>query len=70
MDLLLMTFNVGDRVELKPHLNRWMMGDRFGTVVSIGRCYLHVEMDVSGKIINVAPENATKVSVRNPDGAA
>jgi len=24
---------VGDRVELAPHLDRWMMGDRMGTVV-------------------------------------
>ena len=60
MDLLLMMFNVGDRIELKPHLNRWMMGDRFGTVVSIGRRYLHVEMDVSGKTINAVPENVRK----------
>lgn len=57
MDLLLLTFNVGDRIELKPHLNSWMMGDRFGEIVSIGRRYLHVEMDVSGKTINVVPEN-------------
>ena len=62
MDLLLLTFNVGDRIELKPHLNRWMMGDRFGEIVSIGRRYLHVQMDRSEKTINVVPENATKVA--------
>jgi hypothetical protein len=57
MDLLLLTFNVGDRIELAPHLTRSAMGDRFGEIVSIGRRYLHVEMDVSGKTVNVVPEN-------------
>jgi hypothetical protein len=61
MDLLLLTFTVSDRIELAPHLDRWMMGDRFGEIVSIGRRYLHVQMD-SGKTINVVPENATKVA--------
>lgn len=57
MDLLLLTFNVGDRIELAPHLDRWMMGDRFGEIVKIGRRYLHVKMDASEKVINVVPEN-------------
>jgi len=57
MDLLLLPFNVGDRVELAPHLDRWMMGDRFGEIVKIGRRYLHVKLDVSGKVLNVVPEN-------------
>jgi hypothetical protein len=69
MDLLLLTFNVGDRIELKPHLNRSMMGDRFGEIVSIGRRYLHVHMDVSEKTVNVAPENATKVAEKWVDVA-
>jgi hypothetical protein len=63
MDLLLLTFNVGDRVELAPHLDRWMMGDRFGEIVKIGRRFLHVHMDRSEKTIHVVPENiGTKVS--------
>ena len=62
MDLLLLTFTVGDRVELAPHLDRWMMGDRFGEIVKIGRRYLHVQLDRSDKTINVVPENCTKVS--------
>lgn len=72
MDLLLLMFNVGDRVELAPHLDRWMMGDRFGEIVKIGRRYLQVKLDVSGKVINVVPENIrSKVApVRDPDGAA
>lgn len=62
MDLLLLTFNVGDRIELAPHLDRWMMGDRFGEIVKIGRRFLHVRLDKSEKTIPVVPENARKVS--------
>jgi hypothetical protein len=28
-----MTFNIGERVELLPHLDLWMRGARFGEVV-------------------------------------
>lgn len=62
MDLLLLTFNVGDRIELAPHLDRWMTGDRFGEIVKIGRRFLHVRMDVSDKTIPVVPENARKIA--------
>lgn len=62
MDLLLLTFNVGDRIELAPHLDRWMTGDRFGEIVKIGRRFLHVRMDVSEKTIPVVPENARKIA--------
>jgi hypothetical protein len=68
MDLLLLTFTVSDRIELAPHLDRWMMGDRFGEIVKIGRRYLHVQMD-SGKTIHVVPENATKVAEKWVDVA-
>jgi len=60
-NLLLDQFAVGDRVELAPHLDRWMMGDRFGEVVKIGRFYLHVHMDRSGKTCRVVPENIGQV---------
>ena len=63
-NLLLEQFAVGDRIELAPHLDRWMMGDRFGEVVKIGRLYLHVHMDRSGKTCHISPENARKVVAR------
>lgn len=56
-NLLLEQFAVGDRIELAPHLDRWMMGDRFGEIIKIGRRYLHVRMDVSDKVVYVVPEN-------------
>jgi hypothetical protein len=50
-------FRVGDRVELHPATDAWMMGDRYGAVVKIGRKYLHVKMDCSGKIRRLTPRN-------------
>ena len=49
-------FNVGHRVELHPATDRWMMGDRFGNVVKVGRKLVHVKMDRSGKTLKVSPE--------------
>lgn len=50
-------FRVGDRVQLHPATDAWMMGDRFGTVIKIGRELLHVRMDRSGKLRRIAPRN-------------
>lgn len=60
-DLLLEQFKPGDRVELHPATDRWMRGDRFGTVVKLGRMYVHIEMDRSGQTIKAAPENVVKL---------
>lgn len=57
MDLLLELFHVGDRIELAPHLDRWIRGDRYGEIVKIGGRFLHVRMDRSDKIVYVVPEN-------------
>lgn len=56
-DLLLSQFEVGDRVETNPATDAWMSGDRYGEVVKIGRFYLHVKMDRSGKTRRIVPEN-------------
>lgn len=58
-NLLLSQYSVGDRVELHPATDAWMMGDRYGEVVKIGRFYLHIKMDRSGKVRKVVPENMT-----------
>lgn len=55
--LLLSQYNVGERVELHPATDAWMMGDRYGEIVKIGRFYLHVKMDRSGKTRKIVPEN-------------
>lgn len=56
-NLLLEQFSIGDRIELAPHLDRWMMGDRYGEIVEIGGRFLHVRMDASEKVVYVVPEN-------------
>lgn len=56
-NLLLSQFSVGDRIETHPATDPWMMGDRYGKVVKIGRFYLHVKMDRSGKVRKMVPEN-------------
>ena len=50
-------FKVADRVQLHPATDRWMMGDRYGTVIKLGRKHLHVKLDRSGKTIRIAPAN-------------
>ena len=51
------TFRVGDRVELHPATDAWMMGDRYGVVVKVGRSLYHVRMDRSGRTRKVSPDN-------------
>lgn len=48
---------IGQRVELHPVTDAWMMGDRFGEVVKVGRSLVHVRMDKSGKVRRLRPEN-------------
>jgi hypothetical protein len=53
---------VGQRVELHPATDAWMMGDRFGVVVKIGRKYVHVKLDRSGRTIPFLPKNVLEIS--------
>lgn len=43
----------GSRVQLHPACDRWMRGDRFGTVRKITRRSVHVKMDRSRQTIRV-----------------
>lgn len=50
-------FGKGDRVELHPGTDAWMMGDRYGTVVKQARTgTVSVAMDRSGKTRKLHPE--------------
>ncbi len=42
---------IGRRVQLHPATDRWMMGDRYGVIVKVGREYMYVKLDKSGKTI-------------------
>lgn len=43
------------RVELHPATDRWMMGDRYGSVVNVGRLIVQVKLDKSRKTLPFRP---------------
>lgn len=56
------------RFEIAPHYDRWMMGDRMGTLVKTtvaragehkGRTIAHLKMERSGKTIRVLFDDLT-----------
>jgi hypothetical protein len=48
-------FSLNDRVELHPATDAWMRGDKYGDIVKLGKKYVHVKMDRSGKTRKVTP---------------
>lgn len=44
-------FTPGQRVQLHPGTDRWMMGDRYGEVVKVGSVRVFVRLDRSGKTL-------------------
>lgn len=52
---------MGQRVELSPTTDAWMMGDRYGEVIKIGRKYVHVKMDRSGKVRKLSADLLTVI---------
>lgn len=48
------TVRPGARVGLHPRLDVWMMGDRYATVQTVGRKWLHVRGD-SGRTWKIHP---------------
>lgn len=54
-------FTVWQRVQLHPATDLWMKGARFGEIVSIGKRYLHVRLDATGKIVRLAPRNVCEI---------
>lgn len=50
-------FTVGARVQLHPATDLWMRGARFGEIVKVGRKWLHVKVDRTGKVVKLSPSN-------------
>jgi hypothetical protein len=50
-------FILNQRVQAHPATDTWMRGDRYGTVKKIGRRYIHVLMDRSGRTIRFDIDN-------------
>lgn len=53
--------NVDQRVQAHPSTDAWMQGDRYGVVSKVGRKYVHVKMDKSGRTVKFAPANLLEV---------
>ncbi|MEU9405531.1 hypothetical protein AB0E08_07490 [Streptomyces sp. NPDC048281] len=49
------------RVQVPPHTDTWMRGDRFGEIVKTGRKYDHVKMDKSGRTLKFPKGTCTPV---------
>lgn len=45
------------RVQTHPTTDAWMRGDRYGNAVKVGRTYVHVHMDRSGRTLRFLPDN-------------
>lgn len=56
-DYVLSDFKIGDRVQLHPATDAWMRGDTHGTIERLGRTFVHVRMDRSGRLRKTHPRN-------------
>jgi hypothetical protein len=52
---------IGQRVELSPATDRWMMGDRYGEIVHVGPATASVLLDKSGIIRRFSQELLTLI---------
>lgn len=46
-------FVPGQRVELHPATDWWMRGARYGDVVNVGRSYVRVRIDATGRVVKL-----------------
>jgi hypothetical protein len=51
----------GKRVQLHPATDAWMRGDRYGTVVKIGRRLVSVKLDKSGRTLKLSLDNVQTI---------
>ena len=50
----------GCRVEIPPHTDEWMRGDRYGEVIhGLKKGFVHIKLDKSGKTIRI-PHNVAE----------
>jgi len=58
-DATLADFTIGQRVQLHPATDRWMMGDRWGVItkVNVEQTILRIKLDVSGKTLSFHPKD-------------
>lgn len=56
-DFSIADFSDGMRIEAHPATDAWMSGDKYGEVQKVGRKYVHVKMDKSGRTLRFSPAN-------------
>jgi len=61
---------VGDHVELHPGTDRWMRGDKFGTVTSVSKAGVGVRFDRSGQTKRVAASRIGRLNGVFVDGVS
>lgn len=54
-------FQPAQRVQAHPVTDCWMQGDRYGNVTRVGRQYVTVKMDKSGRLLRFSPANLLAV---------
>ena len=57
----------GQRVATMAHTDAWMQGDRYGTVIKVGRKYLHVQMDSGRKLRFLIEKAARRLHFGRPE---
>ena len=51
-----------NRVQIPAYTDRWMMGDRFGDLLSVNRKGIaRVKLDISGKVCRFLFDDCTRV---------
>lgn len=54
-------FRKGDRVQLHPGTDLWMMGARFAGVEGVGRRFLTIRLDATGRQLRISPHDILEV---------
>lgn len=56
------SFRLGDRVEIGPHLDLWMMGARYGAVTGFGkRGRIRIKLDRVKRSIRLFPSDIVNI---------
>jgi len=54
-------FEVGQRVQLHPATDLWMSGARYGSVTRVTKTYVHVKVDLIGKVVRCHPDHIGEI---------
>lgn len=55
-------FRKGDRVQLHPGTDYWIMGARYAAVEGVGRRFLTIRLDATGQQLRISPHDILEVT--------